>query len=196
MQDVSFFALDSLRQLSMKFLEKGEFPNFRFQKEFLKPFELIMKNNPYVSDLLSLSHRASLGRRRSTTIRDMVVRCITHFVHSQAKNIRSGWKNIFSVFQMAASDADVQIVELAFQTCAHIIGRAGHSSRAFPVCIVALGAVFDRYFVSILDSFQHAIKCLSEFACNMFHIDTSMEAIRLIRQCATYVAEKSQVGRR
>ena len=61
--------------------------------------------------------------RRSTTIRDMVVRCITHFVHSQAKNIRSGWKNIFSVFQMAASDSDVQIVELAFQTCAHIIGR-------------------------------------------------------------------------
>jgi brefeldin A-inhibited guanine nucleotide-exchange protein len=37
LQDVSFFAVDSLRQLSMKFLEKGEFPNFRFQKEFLKP---------------------------------------------------------------------------------------------------------------------------------------------------------------
>jgi brefeldin A-inhibited guanine nucleotide-exchange protein len=45
---VAFFAVDSLRQLSMKFLEKGEFPNFRFQKEFLKPFEVIMKKNPYV----------------------------------------------------------------------------------------------------------------------------------------------------
>ena len=43
--DVSFFAVDSLRQLSMKFLEKGEFANFRFQKDFLKPFEVIMKNN-------------------------------------------------------------------------------------------------------------------------------------------------------
>jgi hypothetical protein len=32
----------------MKFLEKGEFPNFRFQKEFLKPFEVIMKKNSYV----------------------------------------------------------------------------------------------------------------------------------------------------
>jgi len=32
----------------MKFLEKGEFPNFRFQKEFLKPFEMIMKKNSYV----------------------------------------------------------------------------------------------------------------------------------------------------
>lgn len=43
--DISFFAVDSLRQLSMKFLEKGEFANFRFQKDFLKPFEIIMKNN-------------------------------------------------------------------------------------------------------------------------------------------------------
>ncbi len=53
----------------------------------------------------------------------MVVRCITHFVDAQAKNIRSGWKNIFSVFQMAAADTDAQIVELAFQTCTHIVGK-------------------------------------------------------------------------
>ena len=28
-EDVAFFAVDSLRQLSMKFIEKGEFANFR-----------------------------------------------------------------------------------------------------------------------------------------------------------------------
>ncbi len=44
-EEVSFFALDSLRQLSMKFIEKGEFANFRFQKDFLRPFEIIMKKN-------------------------------------------------------------------------------------------------------------------------------------------------------
>lgn len=44
-EDVAFFAVDSLRQLSMKFLEKGEFANFRFQKDFLRPFEHIMKRN-------------------------------------------------------------------------------------------------------------------------------------------------------
>lgn len=31
----------------MKFLEKGELPNFRFQKDFLRPFEDIMVNNRY-----------------------------------------------------------------------------------------------------------------------------------------------------
>ena len=44
-EEVAFFAVDSLRQLTMKFLEKGEFANFRFQKDFLKPFEHIMKRN-------------------------------------------------------------------------------------------------------------------------------------------------------
>jgi brefeldin A-inhibited guanine nucleotide-exchange protein len=52
----------------------------------------------------------------------MVVRCVTHFVDAQAKNLRSGWKNIFRVFQMAATDTDIPITELAFQTCTLIVG--------------------------------------------------------------------------
>lgn len=46
----------------------------------------------------------------------MVVRCLAQMVNSQAKNIKSGWKNVFSVFHLAASDLDEGIVELAFQT--------------------------------------------------------------------------------
>uniref|UniRef100_S4RFZ5 ARF guanine nucleotide exchange factor 1 n=1 Tax=Petromyzon marinus TaxID=7757 RepID=S4RFZ5_PETMA len=156
-EDVAFFALDSLRQLSMKFLEKGELANFRFQKDFLRPFEHIMKRN------------------RSPTVRDMVVRCITQMVNSQAANIRSGWKNIFSVFHLAASDQDESIVELAFQTTSHIVTT-----------------VFERHFPTTIDSFQDAVKCLSEFACNAAFPDTSMEAIRLIRHCAKYVSERPQ----
>ena len=56
----------------------------------------------------------------SSTIRDMVVRCVAQMVNSQAHNIKSGWKNVFSVFHLAASDLDEGIVELAFQTtCNH-----------------------------------------------------------------------------
>lgn len=60
---------------------------------------------------------------RSPTIRDMVIRCIAQMVNSQAGNIRSGWKNIFAVFHQAASDNDGNIVELAFQTTAHIVSK-------------------------------------------------------------------------
>uniref|UniRef100_A0A8C7HH59 ARF guanine nucleotide exchange factor 1 n=1 Tax=Oncorhynchus kisutch TaxID=8019 RepID=A0A8C7HH59_ONCKI len=156
-EDVAIFAVDSLRQLSMKFLEKGELANFRFQKDFLRPFEHIMKKN------------------RSPTIRDMVVRCIAQMVNSQAGNIRSGWKNIFSVFHLAASDQDESIVELAFQTTGHISTN-----------------VFEKHFPATIDSFQDAVKCLSEFACNASFPDTSMEAIRLIRHCAKYVSDRPQ----
>lgn len=31
----------------MKFIEKGEFANFRFQIDFLRPFEYIVKHNEY-----------------------------------------------------------------------------------------------------------------------------------------------------
>ncbi|XP_073861613.1 brefeldin A-inhibited guanine nucleotide-exchange protein 2 isoform X4 [Macaca fascicularis] len=157
-EDVAIFAVDSLRQLSMKFLEKGELANFRFQKDFLRPFEHIMKKN------------------RSPTIRDMVIRCIAQMVNSQAANIRSGWKNIFAVFHQAASDHDGNIVELAFQTTCHIVTT-----------------IFQHHFPAAIDSFQDAVKCLSEFACNAAFPDTSMEAIRLIRFCGKYVSERPRV---
>ncbi|VEL10410.1 unnamed protein product [Protopolystoma xenopodis] len=38
--DVAVFVVDSLRQLSVKLIEKGEFPNFHFQKEFLRSVSL------------------------------------------------------------------------------------------------------------------------------------------------------------
>uniref|UniRef100_A0A8C6SNA0 ADP-ribosylation factor guanine nucleotide-exchange factor 2 (brefeldin A-inhibited) n=1 Tax=Neogobius melanostomus TaxID=47308 RepID=A0A8C6SNA0_9GOBI len=159
-EDVAIFAVDSLRQLSMKFLEKGELANFRFQKDFLRPFEHIMKKN------------------RSPTIRDMVIRCVAQMVNSQAGNIRSGWKNIFSVFHQAAADHDETIVELAFQTTGHIVLNT-----------------FQEHFAAAIDSFQDAVKCLSEFVCNAAFPDTSMEAIRLIRHCARYVSDRPQALR-
>ena len=53
---------------------------------------------------------------RSVTIRDMVVRCVAQMVRTRASNIMSGWKNIFSVFHLAAADHDVNIIEMSFQT--------------------------------------------------------------------------------
>lgn len=53
---------------------------------------------------------------RSTTIRDMVVRCVAQMVNAKAASIKSGWKNVFAVFHLAAADMDTSIVELAFQT--------------------------------------------------------------------------------
>jgi len=61
------------------------------------------------------------------------------------------------------------------------------------LCDLFVASIFERYFLAVIDSFQDAVKCLSEFACNAAFPDTSMEAIRLIRQCAKYIADRPQV---
>lgn len=83
---VVFFALDSLRQLSMRFLEIEELPGFKFQKDFLKPFEHIMANSSAV------------------TVKDMVLRCLIQMIQARGDNIRSGWKAMFGAFTVAARE--------------------------------------------------------------------------------------------
>ena len=76
---------------------------------------------------------------RSATIRDMVVRCVAQMVNSQAANIKSGWKNIFSVFHLAAADHDEAIVELAFQTTSKIVCKF---TQVFPFYLLYCFASF------------------------------------------------------
>lgn len=83
---VVFFALDSLRQLSMRFMEIEELPGFKFQKDFLKPFEHVMANSTAVN------------------VKDMVLRCLIQMIQARGDNIRSGWKTMFRVFSVAASE--------------------------------------------------------------------------------------------
>lgn len=93
---VVFFALDSLRQLSMRFMEIEELPGFKFQKDFLKPFEHVMANSSAVS------------------VKDMVLRCLIQMIQARGENIRSGWKTMFGVFTVAAREQYEAIVNLAF----------------------------------------------------------------------------------
>lgn len=90
-----------------------------------------------------------MKRNNSYTIKDMVVQCIAQMCKSQAHNLKSGWKNIFSVFHLAASTNDESIVSLAFETMSDIVKNIANKYLSIS---------------SILDSFQDAIKCLSEFA--------------------------------
>ncbi|KAK0425566.1 hypothetical protein QR680_009262 [Steinernema hermaphroditum] len=156
--EVAEVAVHALRQLSKKFLERGELPNFRFQKDFLRPFEVIMNKN------------------RSLTIRALVIECIQNLVDGHWSKIRSGWKNVFALFTAAASEMDSAIVNAAFKTTRYVVED-----------------VFAKEFSSVLDSFQEAIKCLSEFACNTHLHDLSMDAIHLIKGSATLVAHNIAV---
>ncbi|KAJ7638783.1 hypothetical protein FB45DRAFT_903821 [Roridomyces roridus] len=94
---VGIFALDSLRQLAMRFLEKEELPHFKFQKDFLKPFEHAMIHNP------------------NPDIRDMVLQCLQQMIQARVQNMRSGWRTMFGVFQAASKVLTEKIATSAFE---------------------------------------------------------------------------------
>ena len=62
-----------------------------------------------------------MRNNKSGQIRDMVVRCISQMVDVRASNIKSGWKNIFATYALAASDANPDIVKLSFQSTNKIV---------------------------------------------------------------------------
>lgn len=42
---VAMYAVDALRQLAMKFLQRDELANYTFQNDFLRPFVVIMRQS-------------------------------------------------------------------------------------------------------------------------------------------------------
>ncbi|VDL71420.1 unnamed protein product [Nippostrongylus brasiliensis] len=102
-ETIAHYSVDALRQLAIKFLERGELPNFRFQKDFLRPFEVIM------------------ARNRSAQTRELVVACCSNLVEAHAPRIKSGWQNLFSVWTLAAGDLQKDIVEAAFLASSRVV---------------------------------------------------------------------------
>ncbi|CAM8991031.1 unnamed protein product [Rhodiola kirilowii] len=100
---IAIFAMDSLRQLSMKFLEREELANYNFQNEFMKPFVVVMRQSNAVE------------------IRELIIRCVSQMVLSRVNHVKSGWKSMFMVFTTAAYDDHKNIVLLAFEIIEKIV---------------------------------------------------------------------------
>ena len=94
---LAMYAIDSLKQLSIKFLQKEELSNFNFQRMFLKPFEVI------------------IARSRSPEIKDLILRCIDIMILACASNIRSGWRTIFTIFEASAVQDVPEIANISFE---------------------------------------------------------------------------------
>ena len=76
---VAMYAVDSLRQLATKFLERDELANYSFQNDFLKPFVIVMRLS------------------KALEIRELIIRCpaaprsaVTWLVSCPASEV-AGW---------------------------------------------------------------------------------------------------------
>ena len=97
------YAVDSLRQLSLKFLSKDEMAGFNFQRMFLKPFEIIMLRNS------------------NTEVREFILSSLNHLLLAKAPNVRSGWKSIFAVFAIAGGLEEEMICQQAYNALHRLV---------------------------------------------------------------------------
>ncbi|XP_043689203.1 brefeldin A-inhibited guanine nucleotide-exchange protein 5 [Telopea speciosissima] len=102
-EKIAMYAIDSLRQLGIKYLERAELANFTFQNDILKPFVVLMRNS------------------RSESIRGLIVDCIVQMIRSKVGSIKSGWRSVFMIFTAAADDELESIVESAFENVEQVI---------------------------------------------------------------------------
>lgn len=96
-ETVVIFSIDSLRQLSMRFMEIDELPGFKFQKDFLKPFEHVMSNS------------------NNLRVKELILSCLIQMIQARGENIRSGWRTMFGIFTVAARDPNETIVSMAYE---------------------------------------------------------------------------------
>lgn len=109
---VVFFAIDSLRQLSMRFLDIEELSGFEFQHDFLKPFEYIVQNSG------------------SSEVQEMILECFRNFILTKSSKIKSGWKPMLESLQYTAQSNVESIVYKTYSLASNDI-VASHFESVF-----------------------------------------------------------------
>jgi len=175
--NVSMYAIDSLKQLSSKFLEKDELSNFRFQSKFLQPFEAIMEHT------------------KSSEIRELVVRCMARIIQGRHENVKSGWRVVFTVLARAARDSDAHLLEATHEVVSQIL------DVYFPLIqsITSRPSASNQGSQAIraqtrhlrTDALTEAVKTLTNLSQNPY-TDYSLAAIDNLSKCAQYLFESDR----
>ncbi len=94
---LAMYAIDSLRQLAMKFMVKEELRDFNFQRVVLRPFEAITATGNCTEEHVTF-----------------ILHCIEQLVQATGKSIRSGWKSVLSILSTAIRGWSLATTNLAW----------------------------------------------------------------------------------
>ncbi|KAL7553000.1 hypothetical protein ACHAWF_016244 [Thalassiosira exigua] len=147
---VAMYAVDSLRQLAQRFLNREELGVFEFQRRFLRPLEAIMERSAHVSVkellLFSVEQLISIygfegGDGGGTE-------------NFRKGMLRSGWRSVLVVLGTAGLDKDNSIALQGFemlnkqmQHCMSVCNKAdGGSHEEQP------GSLLSEYFVDLVNT--------------------------------------------
>lgn len=145
-QQVSLYAIDSLRQLSMRFLEKDELALYQYQRQFLRPFYHIMTRN------------------KAPEVRELVVQCLSRMVLARSHNVKSGWGSVFLILQAGASDPHYGLVVHTFSLVRTIMTRffavLSETISSMDECLQCLEAFVNNKFTDCaLEALEYILEC-------------------------------------
>ena len=105
MGQVALSAIDALKQLSVKFLDKEDLRAYNFQKSFIRPFEYIISRTP------------------SADTREMILHVVHNIVQTRSKQLSSGWKIVFSVCTFCAENEADPLTSIAWGMAKELYDR-------------------------------------------------------------------------
>lgn len=142
---VAMHAVDSVRQLSIQFLQREELGAFEFQRRFLKPLEVVM------------------SRSQEHTTKELLLKCVERLIlmfghpsEEQGRHgmLRSGWRPILTVLGLAGRDKDQAIAKLGFSMLsAQLLPAIGHEKGETDGRGKSRhGFLLDERFVEVVDA--------------------------------------------
>ena len=102
---ISMYAIDSLKQLALKFFERDELSNYAYQAEFFKPFQYIILNT------------------NNTNTSILIISMLDRMIQSRHLNIRSGWKGLFNVLSAAGQQSTLPVVNTGMEVVDLIMNK-------------------------------------------------------------------------
>ncbi|GMH66529.1 hypothetical protein TrRE_jg4750 [Triparma retinervis] len=120
---VAMYAVDSLKQLTLKFLRREELSEFEFQRKFMRPYENIMEKSELDST------------------RELVLNCIDILIKVHGDSMRSGWRTVMAVLKLAGKDKMESISSTGFVMLMGfaeeiLSGREGSNMTEFGVDVI------------------------------------------------------------
>ena len=176
---VATFAVDSLRQLSMKFLERDELAHYNTHHEFLKSFEWIMKNNVH------------------PVIRELIVSSLSQMMSSRANNIKSGWKSIFVVLCKSASPP-THISSKGENLNGGLVMTVKEWEKLVRMSYDLIQVVFNSHFQVVVSAgaFVDYVSALSEYALmegsGDVHDEAVMGCMNIMGECGKILVEQAE----
>ena len=138
-------AIDSLRQLAMKFLEKKEGENYHFQKEFLMPF----------LDTWRKCHNVDT--------QEYIIVCINNLLINETKNIKSGWEVVLSIFKDVAKMNDEESIQKQVLDALCNIAKNNYYEikdifEDFTSCLILLVPKYQEKIMEVIESFSNQVE--------------------------------------